>query len=545
VIYLVNGTPSLCSRNIPFILALPFFIVLSQLLYLFLSHPQFINNDVTLFAHTAQLVLAGKVPYVDFVEFNAPLAFYLYVPVVWLAESLHQPLSIFISIFGWLLIVYSLGASFLILRSHAEPDEWIIFLPLLFAFLLVNLALSSHLAQRDYVFALLMMPFFLLRWQRRRGAKQNPLFAIFIGSIAAIGTLIKPPFFPLLPLTFEVYWLVESRKLLARLTDPEVLAAIGTSLLLIGWFFIAAPESMRNAYLMHWAPFAVLAATNGSYYKHIKDILSFASFGYVLPPIPIIVITTLIALALSRRASICLALLIWTTASWCIYLMQGKGFAYHTIPVLIGYFMLVSLELAMFARRLLQKCNCLENICRGTNWNKLTTTFIAYSILLCIFLPFLVENSRNTLHSIDRLRSVVLCNTKPGDAVLVLAINNWDACPVLVKDGRRAASRYLATFPFVVYETLKYKSTDPQKRCLYNEREQAMFKEISEDVERTKPALIAIEFQPIWPLQRGVAISIFSYMAANGLLSFLDDYQPVGLINGYAVWKREIGQHGY
>ena len=52
---------------------------------------ELINRDCAMYLQCAQLMAAGQVPYVDFVEINPPWIMYAMLPVVWVARGLAVP----------------------------------------------------------------------------------------------------------------------------------------------------------------------------------------------------------------------------------------------------------------------------------------------------------------------------------------------------------------------------------------------------------------------------------------------------------------------
>lgn len=64
-----------------------------------LSHPLLIGSDQALYASMAQLFLEGRVPYVDMFDNNPPLAFYLQIPPVVIAQLGNIPLPLSFSMY--------------------------------------------------------------------------------------------------------------------------------------------------------------------------------------------------------------------------------------------------------------------------------------------------------------------------------------------------------------------------------------------------------------------------------------------------------------
>ena len=198
-----------------------YWVAVLILLGLIIANPYRINEDGALRIQLAQWVLEGKLPYVDFIDVTPPATTYLSVIPVLLSRllSVNVIFAFSISILAlvawssWMIrrMVRRSGTVFDSTQLGAMLFVWTLFSVLMFK--------RGYFGEREHIFVLLYLPFLVVRWLRVQDGRIAPLTAFIVGFAAGVGTCIKP-YFVLVALMPELYWLLQRRK--PGLFRPEI-----------------------------------------------------------------------------------------------------------------------------------------------------------------------------------------------------------------------------------------------------------------------------------------------------------------------------------
>jgi len=316
-------------------------IMTARLTYAVMIHPLRIGWDPALHLQVAQLITRGKIPYVDMSDANPPLVWYLYTIPAFASSAFNFPVTQAFNYFLVLLILYSVSACMVLFFTKAKRSEALFFLPFLVGLTLFNFFLRYDFGQREEIFVLLYMPFLLLRWLRWQGrGVQSKVWSSVLGIIGAIGICIKPHF--LIPaVLIELYFLLDKRRLSTLFTCETVACFVGGVVYLAHFLFV--PRAMSEAY---WG-FVVPAFALG--YNFWDTSLGAAvSDPSKRDVFFLTAVACLLAVALRKRCSLLLPLVVFVLGSVIPYLIQFKGWAYHDQPVYAGAFILASMEVGFF-----------------------------------------------------------------------------------------------------------------------------------------------------------------------------------------------------
>ena len=296
-------------------------VIAVGLLYWALKDIQ-LGHDQSWYLIAVSKILAGARPYIDIVELNPPLAFYVYMPPVYLAERLGaSPSHLFVLYILFLAAVSSLWARSL-LRNIAGMSTVYADVAALLTLVLVSAFSAFDYGQRDVLLMTFTLPYLALSLSRLEGAHVTRESAIAVGLWAAIGICLKP-YFLVFPIAAEIVFFLYRRRFRKILT-PEVIA-IGV----FGIGYIAATALFLPAYFETIVPMA--RATYFAYGVH---------FPYSLPRPAIVFAAITLAIypflrtktAATRRLDMLAA---WTVAALTSYVLQNKGFSYHAVPMRI------------------------------------------------------------------------------------------------------------------------------------------------------------------------------------------------------------------
>lgn len=283
------------------------------LLVIFWDRP--VNHDIAWFLFATRDWLAGAELYVDLVEVNPPLNFYLTVPALVLADLFGisdtngQYLAVALLLFASLLWSGAiLGSAF----DFTYPRQALLLLGIGMAVVLPSL---NGVGQREQVMVLCFMPW-ALRVASPLGASTGEL--VRSAGFAAIGMCLKP-YFVLFPLAVTLLDCLQSRSL------RPVFSPSNLVFLVAGLAYLAFVRVVHPAYLSDIVGFGL--EVYGAYGKSFADTLSGirAAPGLLL----LLVAVSLRGQAMTRQASVFAVLSI---AGLLTYLLQGTGFSYHKAP---------------------------------------------------------------------------------------------------------------------------------------------------------------------------------------------------------------------
>lgn len=562
------------------LLVVPAAILLGLFMQHIVNNPTFLNHDCAFLLHGARLLMDGKVPFVDFVDMVPPLAFYSFIPIWTVSKLTAISIELTWSITCWCIVLLATVAGIMVARNSTNwrVNDWLSLGPLFASFLLLNLVFLYHTGQREYLFVVTFFVLFLIRWQRSLGNSVNSYVAGVAGVACSFTCFVKPQLLIVVVL-LELYWLLftviqfqRQRYMLRK--APEMVAGVTTYVLyFLASFFI--PNI--NLYYSRWIP--LVTKGYASFNQPVESTLLFATnFGQIYGDRLLVGCVLVTALVMIRRTTLIAPLLLWTFAAWLVYLIQGKGWAYHSIPLVAGYFLVSAVTLSQLAILLLEWSSrfvrqlaflkpCFTNAmwsygvlfqpwkndvangvsaeldtCRTeTNSEvisekQVTSRQILSRLAVLVFLLYgtlLLPTSGNLIHDstasgtvLPVLDGIVESETKPGDSIMVIATNFSAIYPMVVHKDRRQSTRYMWCFNFPMLLWLQH-----YKDGVWKVELSRFLHEIEQDIIKTRPRLIAIEARCPWPLHQ----HLFGNKRIESLLA--DHFDPLGDYNGFAIWK--------
>jgi len=471
-----------------------------------LTHPDRINHDVAILLQSAELLWEGNRPYVDFIELDPPLIFYVGTFPVMLGRLLHVPMILMLSLCVATLNLWSAWAIKRILEGMGKENGWV----LAIAFGIFSLFFLKTLdwGQRDYLFTLAFVPYLLVRYVHNTGGRVSTVLAVATGLLT--GLFFFKQYFLLLVLVPEVYFLLKRKW---QPIAPETLALFIVLLLYLVHFFFL-PEAMVSAYFKRWVPMLVK-------YYDTYDISYGEMFAVRKVYLLLGGICALLSLALRRffktPVAQLLPLLSWTVlAALGVFYIQHKGFLYHLLP-------------AMGVTSLILGIWCAEGLRFLPRW----LGSIAFVCLGLIFLILLAVAPR--VERTNPLESTIAQYSKENDRVLIISTSIATAYPITVQMHRPPGSRYLTSFPiaFLMKE-------QPQHYPTWEEASPQLkqfIQELKEDINTLKPQLILIN-DTNYCQACPVDFNIYQFLTQIGLLEpVLKTYTRKPDSAGYAVLK--------
>ncbi|WP_275392436.1 hypothetical protein [Aliiroseovarius sp. Z3] len=261
-------------------------------------------------------MLGGAQLYVDLVEVNPPLNFYLTIPAIIIADGLSISDTNGQYFFVALLYGFSLLWSGAILRSAADPSALRRILFFAFMAVVYMLGAASDIAQREHLLVLFLSPW--LMWYLVRPV-QGPSLAS--SAFAAIGICIKP-FFLVFPITFLIrdMWL---RRSFAPIVYPRYLL-----MLAIGVIYVGLVMAWHSEYLTDIVPMA--GKVYGAYKNPLWVVLRISLVSILLG---LVIMAPLVRRTGQDNGNLTFGLA--AVAALLGFVVQSTGFGYQLVPFII------------------------------------------------------------------------------------------------------------------------------------------------------------------------------------------------------------------
>jgi hypothetical protein len=164
-----------------------------------------LENDVAWYLYGASRMLEGARLYVDVIDVNPPLIFYVSALPIWIANLLGWSHVITAKLCFVSIALLSLVLSERLMRGGAPivPDliRKIFLLALAFVFFIY---IEDNFGQREHLMFMLVMPYILASIECAEGRSTRGISPVLLGALAGLGMAIKPHFL-LLWVGTEVY----------------------------------------------------------------------------------------------------------------------------------------------------------------------------------------------------------------------------------------------------------------------------------------------------------------------------------------------------
>ncbi|UWQ13862.1 GtrA family protein [Aliiroseovarius sp. M344] len=270
-----------------------------------------VNHDTAWYLVATRKMLDGAKLYVDIIEVNPPLTFYLTIPAIWIADFLSISDSNGQYIFFTLLYYTSLLWSGAILRSTTDLSPFrrnVFFFAMAVVYLL---AAADQTVQREHLLVLFLSPWLI--WNLSPSARSPSLTS---SVFAAIGICIKP-FFLVFPVAFLLRDMWRNRSL------KPILYARYMVMLAVGVCYLAFVALRHPEYLNEIIPIASLV------YGAYKNTVILSLTGSIQPlALGLIILLPVVRSRTDGGMTFALAAL----AALASFVVQSTGFSYQLIP---------------------------------------------------------------------------------------------------------------------------------------------------------------------------------------------------------------------
>lgn len=476
-----------------------------------------INHDCAMYVDAGRLVLEGKIPYVDFIDLNPPLIFYISAIPALMTQMTGIDLDKCFTAFIWLIGLFSWLLVYGIARNFRATDSRFIG-PILLGIAAFNFCVGEwgEFGQRQHLVSMAIVPFVILRWLRSQSIVVPLWLSILVGLFLGLGLDLVPQY-ALIPLAVECCFL--RKKLdLRKFLSPEILAALFCGIA-YGVMFLLLPKPAIDAFTGRWMPLTVqgYAAYNANW-----D--AFTLFPVLIGCIPLFLFAVVINL--KHKCSLSLPLFVFCVAAYIAALVQLKGWFNHYLPLFAGSILYV----------------CVQVEARATDRERPHSALFKFVTALALLIGCAAPSMiiRETQSYPQGELATLKRETQPGDAVMILSTAVPDTYPPLLLAKCVNGSRYLFYFPIEMLRFQEKNAKTAEVRALAIKKQGEVLAEIEEDISKSKPKLILI---PVGKSQIERDNSMVKYFQQNGLLERIGkQYTQLAETEGrktvFAVWKR-------
>lgn len=444
--------------------------VVGFLLAVILLHPLRIAPEAALHLECAMMILKGRQPYVGVIDSGAAALMYVCLPpalVHLVVRSIHPAI-----IYNLYILVLVLASTFLtgliLWRRNRHRHGWLFF-PIVVSIPVSALVINVELGQREHLFALLIIPYVILRWLRNGGFKIEQFESRICGILAGIAVCLDPLF--LLPfLALEIF---------LRFDKPAsrtfFVAELKIALLTLGVYlchFLFLPFSAFQY-------FTCIVPLNIVDYVTWDDRMDFLNalgqmdwYRWTSPDRRDILYWSAalctISLSLRRRVSLLSSLVVLSLMGGLTYVIQGKALSYQALLMVIFCTMQSGIILGLVLQFLIKR---LRIAMPGSQKvpNLKSTVLVQAVVILCVVSSIAVFKtswrlSGKTINlsefgyigvadkaDLSHFAVKIMERTKPGDAVVILNDNVKAAYPLLLQINRLPGSSVMWGFPFRLF----------------------------------------------------------------------------------------------
>jgi hypothetical protein len=513
------------------------FAGVAYVLFLMIDRTLSINLDGAMYLDGAARLLEGGLPYIDFVDVNPPLAYYLHIPPVMLSRiSGLEPTNAFMV----LLIIATLASGFAAYRLLSQDDEAEIHRNVLVclapALLLLPLEPNFDLGQRSHLLMLAGFPYLVLRLMRNRGVHPRLATAILAGASAGLVLALKPAHYVAIIGAAEIYLLLRYRNI-RTLATTETLT-IGGVALLYGLFMLGLPEASSEAFFGTYLP--LVLESYGAYASALPQLID-ATAERVAKPLIIAIACGLLmrndSNSLYRDISTMFVLV--AGMATIVFLAQQKGWAYHAIPIWFGAYAAA----ACLAGSLLRNENRLARFIAAT---PILVGLTATLVIMSLVTKDAAKDGKKKLRAY--VSTVIEENSAPGDTIYIMSTSVDATYPLVLQLDRHQATRFPFLFPVpLLYDnadidpetTLGYR-IHPERERLENDFLLALNTDLTVD----KPELILIEtFVPCLFCPTGLTLPNYVESKAT-MLPALEGYEHIGWTKRFKVLRKIETEQG-
>jgi len=485
-----------------------------------------LNHDSAWYLYATGRFVDGARLYVDIIEVNPPLAFYLTVPAVLLARhaGLFPVHAFIVYVFG--LIAVSLWLARHVLRRDSNLPAALRNGILLAGLVALAIYPSGSFGQREHLMLVLAFPYFITMALRARRVPIARLEAVAVGILAGIGFALKPHFF-LAPAALELYLLANTRDLrgLFRFENVSLAASV---LLYVASIALFTPE-----YLTKIVPYALLVY-NDAYTSPLWRVVNQREM-ILLPVIVVMQVVT------RRQQSFGQFGEVFSIGAVCflaIYLMQAKGWPYQIYPASALWLLATVAYLPGLAAMMRQ-----GSFTRRIRIMSVTLTGVVVVGMLWV-VAGAATGKRYENPFLDAMLPIVRQYAGPSP-IYIFSTNVSTAFPLVTYSNAQWSSRFptLWLLPgLVIKQPIADVNGQEADRKLLGEIHRYLVDAVVADLSAKPPALIIVDARSDKPYFDGLDFDYIPFFMTDARFAEIwRHYQPLARYEGFVIFVRRNG----
>ena len=480
-----------------------------------------LNHDSSWYLISTERFLHGARLYVDIIEVNPPLSFFLTVPPVFLAMKTGADATVLFVGWIFLLSFISLWLTWKLLRQLAHLSEIERHLFIILSAVALWLLPVGDFGQREHLAIIFAWPWFMIIALRYSGRRPSGSFAFFIGIWAFFGFALKP-YFLIVPFALELLLLWKARRL-SMLLRPETTAlAIGLSAYLVV-IYLFTPE-----YVNEIVPMA-MAVYNQAYRISSFEIIILKGFT----PIIFLILVFLLPVPQDVWRPLLYVFSVAAAGFEIAYLIQGKGWFYQLIPAWACAFVALVLSLSGYSSKSTKKTMG-RRVLRKVSYVILVITSVLF-LLSGIYLNPLMKDLRESGYI-----------KKEDRSFLAISTNVSAGFPFVNEERLIWASRFptLWLLPGVVRARHDL-ARDPEShdKRMIDRVEKYVRRAVVEDLEAFRPDIVAVFKRKRVPYMGDIEFDFLEWFKRDpAFVKAWQAYRPVGQSHFFVYYRRKEGQ---
>jgi hypothetical protein len=465
--------------------------ILATMLARILSDPTRINHDCACLLMGAVMVQESRMPLLSlFAGMNPPLISYLNVLVARIAVFLGTDVIFIFLLFVFLLVVGSVLALRRVLSGGgllSVPAAPFVALAWAGTLAFPFVQKDFNFGQREYLVALLLVPYLVGRWRGWEGAPPSRAAKILLGVAAGLGTCLKPHF-ALVPAAVEVAWILGRRRL-SPVFSADVVAYVTTGAAFVAHIFLL-PAQFRNAFL------GAITETMRGYdvynmpwsYVADRESIRFALVSGL---------AAVLLLAVRRTAGLRLAgtFSVMALVSSAIYFLQHKGWSYHAIP---AYSTGVLTTALLLTHLCVGRADGIPGMRRAVETGISGLAAVATLLAVGSAVTMAFHLARTGIQPVLRspFHEALAKLSDPGQEILFVTTNVYPMYPSLLELGRRPFGRYWGPMMNIAFFQAGLRNTRsgfPYRRVEeMTAAERTFLEQLGKDMGAGRPRLVVV-----------------------------------------------------
>lgn len=520
------------NRFFLLLIALAFVISILNKAYFWSGHPLLTYPDQSAYFAMAEMITQGKLPYIDFFEWNPPLIMYLNLIPVFCSRLLHIPAALAMNFSVLVLSAISSLISLRVAYKYSSRQNFLVLLPMIFAAAYFSQELLINSGEREHLFVLCYLPFFVLRsivWKSDTNSEPpiSKFDALQCGILAGIGMALKPQFVASAAIV-ELFFFFQFRSLksLARPEINAVLSVFAAYLLCC----LMLPPAVWDVYFHQVVPLYLSGLSYSS--ETLMPMLRTNGDFYI--PFLHLILTLSAAIALSRHSHLIAPLAVFSLSFVFHYIYGAQSWPYRFLPMTAALFMLDGLILGI----------ALAGIFSRLKQERFTLPVLAFAMLVvALSLTGQVINIERECYKgatlfdmsplgyqgkclksdLDPLFFFIVDKTRPSDSAFFMGTGIGPGYPAILQSGRQQGSRYIfCLLPFLDY------CVNQTHAKRWQDMSDLVIANYGKDIASKKPAMIIV--------QKRVVLDLL--VQQNFFLRYMSDYEISGETNLHEIWVR-------